>query len=184
MSPAPGGTASGRWSPNRVLLQHLAITVVAALLLIAGFGLAGTRPRPLWFVAAALAVGFGSVAVRLVFPQLVETSWPSRHDEKWAALRARSNDNRTQFLATWVQESDRERRAGEGSLTFTRRIRPLLLELTTDRLVHRHGVDPRSEPERARALTGDQLWDLITGTEPRTATAAEIEQAVQTIEKL
>lgn len=154
------------------------------LLLIAAFGLAGTQPRSLWFVATALAFGFGSVAIRLMFPQVLETSWPTRHDEKLAALRMRSDDNRTQFLATWVQESDRERRAGEGSLTFVRRIRPLLQELTRDRLVHRHGIDPDLEPERAREVTGDQLWNLITSDEGTTASFAEIEQAVQTIEKL
>lgn len=169
---------------NKVLVQHLLIAVVGSLALIAVFGLAGTQPRPLWFVAMGLALGFGSVAVRKIFPQVLETSWPARHDEKFAAQSLRSNDNRTQFLATWVQESSRERRDGEGSLTFVRRIRPLLLDLTRDRLVHRHGVDPDLEPERARELTGDQLWLLVTGTEKRTATFAEIEKAVQTIEKL
>ena len=169
---------------NKVLLQHLLISVVGGLLLVAAFSLAGTQPRPVWFVAMALALGIGSVALRLIFPQLLETSWPSRHDEKWAALRNRSNDNRTQFLATWIQEADRERPAREGSLTFVRRIRPLLLELTTDRLVHRHGIDPELEPERAREVTGDQLWNLITGTEEGTASFAEIELAVQNIEKL
>ncbi|GAB3833406.1 hypothetical protein [Kribbella italica] len=169
---------------NRVLLGHLLICVVAVLLLIAAFGIAGMAPRPMWFVGLALAVGFVSVAVRLVFPQIVETTWPSRFDEKWAELRSRSNDNRTQFLATWVQESSRQRRVGEGSMTFTRRIRPMLLELTTDRLVNRHGIDPHLEPDRARALVGDQVWTLITGTEAATASFAELEQAVQTIEKL
>jgi hypothetical protein len=69
-------------------------------------------------------------------------------------------------------------------MTFTRRIRPLLLELTIDRLVHRHGIDPELEPDRAREVAGEHLWDLISGTEARTATFAEIELAVQTIEKL
>ncbi len=169
---------------NRILLRHLLICLVAALLMIAALGIAGTSPRPMWFVGLALALGFVSVAVRLVFPQIIETTWPSRFDEKWAELRSRSNDNRTQFLATWVQESSRQRRAGEGSMTFTRRIRPMLLELTTDRLVNRHGIDPQLEPDRARALVGDQVWDLITGTEAATASYAELEQAVQTIEKL
>ena len=114
-------------------------------------------PRPLWFVAAALAIGFGSLAIRLIAPEVLETSWPTRHDEQLAAMRTRSNDNRTQFIATWLQESSRERRAGEGSQTFVRRVRPLLLELTTDRLVHRHGVDPALEPDRARAIAGDRL---------------------------
>jgi hypothetical protein len=169
---------------RKALLQHLGAAVIGSLLLIAAFGVAGTQPRPLWFVGMALAIGFASLAIRMVFPEVLETTWPSRQDEKFAASRSRNSDNRTQFLATWVQEAGRERRPGEGSQTFARRIRPMLLELTTDRLVHRHGIDPRLEPDRARALVGDQLWTLITGTEVRTASFAEIEQAVQTIEKL
>jgi hypothetical protein len=169
---------------NKVLLQHVGITVLASLLLVGAFGAAGMAPRPLWFVAAALAIGFGSLAIRLIAPEVLETSWPTRHDEHLAALRTRSNDNRTQFIATWLQESGRERRAGEGSQTFVRRIRPLLLELTTDRLVHRHGVDPALEPDQARAITGDRLWGLITGDEKRTASLDEIEYAIHTIENL
>jgi hypothetical protein len=170
---------------RKILVQHVGIAVVVSLLLIAAFGLAGTQPKPLWFVGTGLALGFVSVALRLVTPQILETSWPSRQDEKFAESRSsRHSDNRTQFLATWIQESDRERRAGEGSQTFARRIRPMLLELTRDRLVHRHGIDPELEPDRARELTGEQLWTLITGVKARTASFAEIEQAVQTIEKL
>ncbi|WP_433166385.1 hypothetical protein [Kribbella sp. CA-247076] len=169
---------------NKVLMQHVGLTVLTSLLLVGVFGAAGMAPRPVWFVATALAVGFGTLAIRLIMPQVLETSWPTRQDERLAAQRARSNDNRTQFLATWLLEAGRERRAGEGSQTFVRRIRPLLLELTTDRLVHRHGVDPVREPERARELTGDQLWSLISGDDRRTASFAEIENAVQTIEKL
>jgi hypothetical protein len=169
---------------RKALVQHVGAAVIGSLLLIAAFGLAGTQPRPLWFVGMALAIGFASLAIRLVFPQVLETTWPSRVDEKFAESRSRTNDNRTQFLATWVQESDRERRVGEGSQTFVRRIRPMLLELATDRLVHRHGIDPGLEPDRARDLVGEQVWNLITGTDARTASFAEIEQAVQTIEKL
>ncbi|MFG1814789.1 hypothetical protein ACGFIF_13560 [Kribbella sp. NPDC049174] len=169
---------------NKVLVQHVGIAVLGSLLLVAAFGAAGMSPRPLWFVAAALAIGLGSLAMRLIVPQVLETSWPARRDEKLAALRSRNNDNRTQFIATWLHEAGRERRAGEGSQTFIRRIRPLLLELTTDRLVRRHGVDPVREPERAREITGEQLWSLITGDEKRTASFEEIEYAVQTIEKL
>jgi hypothetical protein len=169
---------------NKVLVQHVGLTVLASLLLVAVFGAAGMAPRPLWFVATGLAIGFGSLAIRLILPQVLETDWPGRHDERLAALRTRSNDNRTQFIATWLQEAGRERRAGEGSQTFARRIQPLLLELTTDRLVHRHGIDPQREPDRARELTGDHLWNLITGDDKRTASLDEIEAAVQTIENL
>jgi hypothetical protein len=170
---------------RKILVQHVGVAVIISLVTIAAFGLAGTQPKPLWFAGAGLAIGFATLALRLVTPQILESSWPSRQDEKFAESRAsRNSDNRTQFLATWVQESDRERRAGEGSQTFARRIRPLLLELTNDRLVHRHGIDPVQDPDRARALLGDQVWTLITGTTARTATFAEIEQAVETIEKL
>jgi hypothetical protein len=170
--------------PNKVLLQHVGATVVLSLLLVGAFGAAGMAPRPLWFVTTALAIGFGSVALRLLVPQLLETNWPARQDAELATSRAQSNDNRTQFIATWLQESSRERRAGEGSHTFDRRIRPLLLELTTDRLVHRHGLDPDLDPERARALAGDQLWKLITSDDQRVASLGEIEAAIQTIENL
>ncbi|GAA1698954.1 hypothetical protein GCM10009745_51810 [Kribbella yunnanensis] len=169
---------------NKVLVQHVGFTVVASLLLVGAFGAAGMAPRPLWFVAAALAIGFGSVALRQLGPQMLETNWPARHDEELAAARAHSNDNRTQFIATWLQESSRERRNGEGSFTFARRIQPLLLELTVDRLVHRHGIDPDLDPDRARALVGEQVWDLITSDDKRIATLAEIEAAIQTIENL
>jgi hypothetical protein len=169
---------------KKVLVQHVGITVLVSLLLVGAFGAAGMAPRPLWFIATALALGFGSLAIRLIVPQVLETNWPARHDERLAALRTRSNDTRTQFLATWLLESGRERRVGEGSQMFARRIQPLLLELTTHQLVHRHGIDPVREPERARELTGEQLWNLITGDEKRTASFDEIEYAVQTIEKL
>ncbi|HZX01321.1 hypothetical protein [Kribbella sp.] len=170
--------------PNKMLVQHLGIAVLASLALVGIFGAAGMAPRPLWFVAAALAVGLVSLAIRLLLPEVLETSWPGRHDDRLAALRIRNSDNRTQFLATWLQESSRERRAGEGSQTFVRRIRPLLLELATDRLVHRHGVDPEREPDRARELAGDRLWALITGDDKRTASLDEIEDAIHTIENL
>ncbi|MDX2968849.1 hypothetical protein PWY87_13205 [Kribbella solani] len=170
--------------PYKLLLQHVGIAVLVSLALVVIFALAGMAPRPLWFVAAALGIGIASLAIRLVLPEVLETSWPGRHDEKLAALRTRTSDNRTQFLATWVQEAGRERRAGEGSQTFVRRVRPLLLELATDRLVHRHGVDPEREPDQARAITGDRLWELITSDDKRTASLSDIEAAIHTIENL
>ena len=181
--PPPEVKRKSLW-PSKLLVQHLGVAVLVSLLLVVVFSAAGMAPRPLWFVAAALAVGIVSLAIRLVVPQTVETSWPGQPDDKLAALRARTNENRTQFIATWLRESGRERRAGDGSQTFTRRVRPLLLELATDRLVHRHGVDPEREPDRARAITGDRLWQLIAGDDKRTASLDEIEYAIHTIENL
>jgi hypothetical protein len=173
-----------RFWPRKVLVQHVGLAVAASLIMVVAFSLAGMAPRPLWFVATALAVGVGSLAIRLLLPQALQTDWPGRYDDRLQEIRSRTADNRTQFLATWVQESSRERRAGDGSRTFLRRIRPLLLELTTDRLVHQHGVDPEREPERARAITGDHLWRLIADEDTRTASLDDIEYAIHTIENL
>src|SRR5258705_12088443 len=109
---------------QRVLGQSLAIEVGASIVLVAALGVAGTQPRPIWFVAMALAIGFGSVAVRLLVPNLIETFWPQRDDETLAPQRMRSNDRRTHFLATWGQESDRGPRAGEGSQASRGPLRP------------------------------------------------------------
>ncbi|MFG1906304.1 hypothetical protein [Kribbella sp. NPDC048928] len=180
----PPPEAKRRRMPNKMLLQHLGLAVLASLALVAIFAAAGMAPRPLWFVVAALAIGIVTLAIRLMLPQVIETDWPGRQDDALASTRGRNSDTRTQFLATWLQESSRERRAGEGSQTFARRIQPLLLELATDRLVHRHGVDPEQEPDRAREITGDRLWALITGDQKRTASLDEIEDAIHTIENL
>lgn len=165
-------------TPGRLFLQHLGIAVGASLLLVGAFAFAGMQPRPAWFVAMALAIAFSSYAVRLLGPQLIETTWPQRTDEAAAVQRLRNNDSRAQFLATWVQESGRDPNA------FEHRIRPLLLELTHDRLQHRHGIDLADEPDRARAVVGEPHWVLITGTTARTPAYGEIEQAVRTIEEL
>ena len=38
----------------------------------------------------------------------------------------------------------------------------MLAELADDRLRRRHGIDRHRQPERARALLGEPLWQLIT----------------------
>jgi hypothetical protein len=41
------------------------------------------------------------------------------------------------------------------------RLRPLLRELTSERLHASHGVDLDREPDRARPLLGDELWSVV-----------------------
>ena len=42
------------------------------------------------------------------------------------------------------------------------RLRPLLRQVAGDRLHGRHGVELDRDPERARQLLGDQLWQLVS----------------------
>ncbi len=41
------------------------------------------------------------------------------------------------------------------------RLRPLLRQVAAERLYGLHGVDLDRDPERARPLLGDQLWELL-----------------------
>lgn len=67
---------------------------------------------------------------------------------------------------------------------FRDRVRPLLVELATDRLRSRRGVDPRTDPESARAILGDPLWQLMTGPLTRSPSRAELTRMVESIERI
>jgi hypothetical protein len=47
------------------------------------------------------------------------------------------------------------------ALDAHRRLRPLLREAAAHRLRVRHGIDLDGEPARARALLGDEVWELV-----------------------
>jgi hypothetical protein len=42
-------------------------------------------------------------------------------------------------------------------------LRPMLAQLAAERLRHRHAITIRREPEAARAMLGEQLWQMIDG---------------------
>ncbi|HEX2903604.1 MAG TPA: hypothetical protein VHO01_09135 [Jatrophihabitans sp.] len=41
-------------------------------------------------------------------------------------------------------------------------LRPLLVQLTADRLRYRHGILFRTQPVRAREIVGEELWQIMT----------------------
>jgi hypothetical protein len=41
------------------------------------------------------------------------------------------------------------------------RLRPLLRKLAAERLYRRHGVELDDDPDRAKPLLGDELWELV-----------------------
>jgi hypothetical protein len=65
---------------------------------------------------------------------------------------------------------------------FRERVRPELVELATDLLRTRRGVDLRSQPEQARHILGDPLWQLMTGSLERSPNRAELSRAVAALE--
>lgn len=54
---------------------------------------------------------------------------------------------------------------------FESRVRPLLADLVAERLRQRHGIDHTREPDRARSIVGEDLWQLMNppdrGSGPR-----------------
>ncbi len=67
---------------------------------------------------------------------------------------------------------------------FVAALRPMLAELADDRLRRRQGIDRRRQPERARALLGEPLWQLITEPVAAPPTIATLDALVRRIEEL
>lgn len=50
---------------------------------------------------------------------------------------------------------------------FHRRLRPILREIATQRLAARHGVDLDGRPVAARAILGEETWELVRPDRPQ-----------------
>jgi hypothetical protein len=67
---------------------------------------------------------------------------------------------------------------------FRERVRPVLVGLATDLLSTRRGVDPRTQPENARRILGEPLWQLMTGPLERNPSRAELARMVEALERI
>lgn len=71
------------------------------------------------------------------------------------------------------------------------RVRPILREIAAHRLATRHGVDLDADSERARALLGEDAWELVRANRERPPAAfapgmptAELRRVVERLEAL
>ena len=61
----------------------------------------------------------------------------------------------------------------------------MLVDLTLERLRPRHGVDPGAQPEEARRILGESLWQMVTGPPPsRCPTRPELSRLVEALERI
>jgi hypothetical protein len=67
---------------------------------------------------------------------------------------------------------------------FRERVRPELVALATDLLRTRRGVDLRTQPDDARRILGDPLWQLMTGPLERSPSRAQLSRAVAVLEEI
>jgi hypothetical protein len=68
---------------------------------------------------------------------------------------------------------------------FRERVRPMLVDLALERLRSRHGVDPAAQPDDARRILGESLWQMVTGPPPsRPPTRPELSRLVDAMERI
>lgn len=68
---------------------------------------------------------------------------------------------------------------------YEARVRPQLVRLAEDRLRQRHGVDLAGQPEAARRIVGEPLWELMTGgPSPRPPNLARLAGLLAEIERM
>lgn len=160
---------------QRPVAVHLGAAVGSALVMVALLSATGHPLRPAWFVAVALAAAAISLAWRELGKRVIETRWQQRATE---VPRWRSSESRVQFMSTWVQEATRKPEV------YQRRIRPMLATIVASRLRHAHGIDVDFEPDAARAVTGEWLWEMVTGSQDRVLTYGELTRLVDEVEGL
>ena len=156
---------------REVALVVLAATVTGAAIVAVGYG-SGYRARWDLCVVAGLAAGICWRLARLAVPP-ADPLLPRPDREPW-------DDG-------WLPLSSLESRLSWGTADadrFRERLRPVLTELAADRLRSRRGVDPHTQPEHARRILGEPLWQLMTGPTERSPSRAELVRMVEALERI
>jgi hypothetical protein len=157
------------------LIRHVAACVGCTVVVLTAIRLAGGIPRVEFFVAVAVVVAVASLALRELAEGTPDTSWP-------LFRRARPPEQRTDSRVTTLETI--LRRSLADSTQFTSRLQPLLAELASQRLRRTRGIDPDWQPEEARAVLGDDVFDLLTAPPVGPIDPQRIAGAVDAIERL
>lgn len=161
---------------RRVGREALAVLLVGAA---AGgavwllFLLASYRARADLLVVAGLAVAVTWRLVRLTVPPAQVTVPPPRREAPDDGLLVLTS---LEHRLSWGSvDADR----------FRERVRPVLVDLAQERLRSRHGVDPATQPDQARRILGESLWQLMTGPPPgRSPSRPELSRLVDELERI
>jgi hypothetical protein len=166
-----------------IAIRVAAGAALAGLLLAA---LAAAFPGQRWKLVAGFELVLGAMAIAAIVAAV-------------RALRPAAWEARTPFEATREREqlaelpADLERidrllvLGTTNAFDAHHRVRPLLRDLATERLHARHGVDLDSDPERARELLGEELWEVVKADRTlghRSAPGLPLEQASRLVDAL
>ena len=130
------------------------------------------RAAPALCVVVGLAVGLSWLLARQVIPP--PEPLPVMPPE----------ETRDEGLLLLTSLESRLSWGGNDPDRFRERVRPELVTLAGDLLRTRRGVDLRTEPDRARSILGEPLWQLITRTPTRSPSRAELSRLVDALERI
>ncbi|WP_422745391.1 hypothetical protein ACN27B_14315 [Micromonospora sp. WMMD754] len=170
-----GGRA--RW-----LLRTAAVTAAVVAVVMVALSAVGLRV-PIWIiVAGVLAV----LAVRRVTAALSPPPPPRAGvrtpvGEEPGTWNWSSRDALRTAINGWERPLDW---CGGNRERFTERVLPRLGELADERLSQRHGVTRESDPARARALLGEQLWTFLGTPARRPPSPRDLAAIVAELEKI
>jgi hypothetical protein len=167
-----GRRGARRWAVRELGLLLLVAAVAGAALWLAFF--AGSYRAHLGLcVAGGLAVAAcWRLVVAVVRPPPPVVAPPERAAPDDGLIALASLEHR---LSWGSVDPDR----------FRERVRPVLVDLALERLRSRHGVDPATQPEEARRILGESLWQMVTGPPPsRCPTRPELSRLVQEMERI
>ena len=158
-------------SPKEPILVLLAAAVSGAALWAASYA-ANFRAAPALCAVVGLAVGLSWRLARQVVPPPEPLPAPVPYESRdEGLLLLTSLESRLSWGGT---DPDR----------FRDRVRPELVDLASDLLRTRRGIDLRTEPDRARSILGEPLWQLITRTPMRSPSRAELSRLVDALERI
>lgn len=181
----PTGTRERRRPGGvRAWLRSLLAAAALAAGLLAALRMVGVALSPAAVFAGFLALlllrrlaaGLAPVPTPPVRVSRGEAGGEEDGSYNWSARDAlTSSISRWENKLTWSQgETER----------FGRAVLPRLGELTDELLRQRHGLTRSSDPQRARALLGDKLWNLLETPPRRTPPPRDLAAIVAQLEKL
>ncbi|MDQ2837105.1 MAG: hypothetical protein M3Y42_07985 [Actinomycetota bacterium] len=101
--------------------------------------------------------------------------------EDWAPAPPASGE---EYFVKLRQLERRLQGASVDSEKFEWNVRPVLTELAAERLRHRHGINFAREAEQARAIVGEQLWQMMTTPQNGPPSAHQLHELVAAIEAI